>query len=40
MRVQGVKVKKGQIVCFVEQLGTFVPVEVRHSIGQSLYVYV
>ena len=27
--VQGDKVKKGQIVAYIEQLGTFVPVEVR-----------
>ncbi len=29
MMVQGDKVKKGQTVAYIEQLGTFVPVEVR-----------
>lgn len=27
--LQGAKVKKGQALAFIEQLGTFVPVEVR-----------
>ena len=27
--MQGAKVKKGQPIAFIEQLGTFVPVEVR-----------
>lgn len=30
MCVQGDKVKKGQTVAYVDQLGTFVAVEVRH----------
>lgn len=29
MALQGDKVKKGQTVAYIEQLGTFVPVEVK-----------
>lgn len=31
MMVQGDKVKKGQTVAYIEQLGTFVPVEVHQQ---------
>ncbi len=36
MMVQGDKVKKGQTVAYIEQLGTFVPVEVRTHLLSSL----
>lgn len=31
--MQGDKVKKGQTVAYIEQLGTFVPVEVSSNYG-------
>ena len=36
MAVQGDKVKKGQAVAYIEQLGTFVPVEVRALVPVDL----
>ena len=34
--LQGDKVKKGQIVAYIEQLGTFVPVEVSCALYEKL----
>ena len=34
--LQGDKVKKGQIVAYIEQLGTFVPVEVSCALCAKL----
>ena len=37
--LQGDKVKSGQVLGYVEQLGTFVPIEVRCSLSVSVQLF-